>query len=188
MYLGRLYLSHGEPGAALWWLLHAHADDLLTPFDDGGAKQLLQLGFGVKDDVFQYMRRCSHENLKSNPLYKKLFAEHIVTQVSLKPEYAYLFSRPTSLVEFQISRAYVQSMIELIEPSSDGGRLEELARYLLLLLAGWVPTMNRYLDETRIDNDIIIRYIREPDSISTARGKSILVECKKLVSSLPRTM
>jgi hypothetical protein len=178
MYLGRLYASYGEPGAAIWWLLHAHADDLLTPFDDGGAKQMLQLGFGVKKDVFDYMLLCSQENMKSSALHKKLFAEHVVTQVSLKPEYAYLFSRHTSLVEFQISRSYTRSMIDIIEPSSDGAPLEELARYLLLLLAGWVPTMNRYLDETRIDNDIIVRYVREPASISSARGKSILVECK----------
>ncbi|MBN2392713.1 MAG: hypothetical protein JXR84_18425 [Anaerolineae bacterium] len=184
MYLGQTYLR-SDPGAAMWWLLHAHADDLLTPHPEGGgaARDMLRLDFGIKEATLQYMERCAKMNLDSNEQHK-LFAEHLVMQLSLEPEYSYLFSHPTSIVEFSIGSAYALTMIDVVNSSSAGEPMEELARYLMLLLAGWVPTKNVYFGRTRMDNDLIARYIQEPEAISIAHGRAILAECKNTTSSM----
>ncbi len=174
MYLGRLYMElRDEYGAATWWLLHAHADDLLIPFDGGAAHDMLRLGFNVTEETFVLMRQCANEIIKAGKR-NELFAEHVVMRLSLKRECNHLFSYPTSLVEFPAGKAYLSSMIdaakqpkkvELSESddrksSRDGRILENLARYLVLLLAGWVPTDNIYHNRTRIDSDLIARYTR----------------------------
>jgi hypothetical protein len=184
MYLGQTYLS-SDPGAAIWWLLHAHADDLLLPHPEGGgaARDMLMLDFGVKEATFRYMERCARENLDGNEQHK-LFAEHLVMQLSLEPEHTYLFARPTSLIEFPIGSAYTLAMVDVVKSNSEGKLLEELARYLVLLLAGWVPTKNVYFGQTMMDSDLIARYIREPEAISTAHGRAILAECKNTKNSL----
>ena len=180
MYLGNIYLQ-GEPGAAIWWLLHAHADDLLNrhPEKGGAAKDMLRLIFGVDKGAFAYMERCAEENLSSNQTHT-LFAEHVVMQLSLKHEYSSLFSYPTSLVEFPIGHAYAKIMRSRVEAKPEGEPLEELARYLMLLLAGWVPTKNVYHPRTRMDSDLIARYMREPEAISSAHSRAILAECKNI--------
>jgi hypothetical protein len=184
MYLGRIYLQ-GELGAAIWWLLHAHADDLLDrhPEKGGAAKDMLRLIFGVDKGAFDYMERCAEENLSSNQTHT-LFAEHVVMQLSLRHEYSNLFSYPTSLVEFPIGRAYAATMLSRVEKKPEGEPLEELARYLMLLLAGWVPTKNVYHARTRIDSDLIARYMREPEAISSAHSRAILAECKNINDTL----
>ena len=178
MYLGSIYLQ-GEPGAAIWWLLHAHADDLLHrhPEKGGPAKDMLRLSFGVDKGAFTYMETRAEEDLRSKQTHT-LFAEHVVMQLSLKHEYSSLFSYPTSLVEFPIGRAYAETMLSRVEEEPAGEPLEELARYLMLLLAGWVPTKNVYHARTRMDSDLIARYMREPEAISSAHSRAILAECK----------
>jgi len=184
MYLGRIYLQ-GELGAAIWWLLHAHADDLLDrhPEKGGAAKDILRLIFGVDNGAFDYMERCAEGDLNSSQMHR-LFAEHVVMQLSLRHEYSNLFSYPTSLVEFPIGRAYSATMLSRVEKEPKGEPLEELARYLMLLLAGWVPTKNVYHARTRIDSDLIARYMREPESISSAHSRAILAECKNINNTL----
>ena len=180
MYLGRLYMRiHGEQGTAMWWLLLAHADDLLIPHPQGGggARDMLRLGFNVTNDAFNFIRERANEIISNRKGYE-LFAEHIIVQLSKEPKYSRLFSYPTSLTEFPICRAYVSTMIDIAKTSSSGKILEDLARYLVLLLAGWIPTDNTYHNRTRIDSDLIARYTREPETISTAYGRVILAECK----------
>jgi hypothetical protein len=184
MYLGRIYLQ-GELGAAIWWLLHAHADDLLGRHAEkgGAAKDMLRLIFGVDKGAFDYMERCAEENLSNNQTHT-LFAEHVVMQLSLRHEYSSLFSYPTSLVEFPIGRAYAAAMLSRVKEKPEGEPLEELARYLMLLLAGWVPTKNVYHARTRMDSDLIARYMREPEAISSAHSRAILAECKNIDNTL----
>ncbi len=184
MYLGQIYLQ-GELGAAIWWLLHAHVDDLLDrhPEKGGAAKDMLRLIFGVDKGAFDYMEECVEQNLSSNETHT-LFAEHVVMQLSLRHEYSRLFSYPTSLVEFPIGRAYAATMLSRVEKQPEGKPLEELARYLMLLLAGWVPTKNVYADRTRMDSDLIARYMREPEAISSAHSRAILAECKNINHTL----
>ena len=184
MYLGSIYLQ-GERGAAIWWLLHAHADDLLDrhPEKGGAAKDMLRLVFGVDKGAFAHMETCAEEDLSSNQTHT-LFAEHVVMQLSLKHEYSSLFSYPTSLVEFPIGRAYAETMLSRVEEKPEGEPLEELARYLMLLLAGWVPTKNVYHPRTRMDSDLIARYMREPEAISSAHSRAILAECKNISDTL----
>jgi hypothetical protein len=105
-------------------------------------------------------------------------------QLSLEPDYAYLFSYPTSLTEFPIGSAYTLTMLSTIESGSEGKLLEELSRYLMLLLTGWVPTKNLYFGDTRMDNDLVARYIRETEAISTVHGRAILAECKNVKEPL----
>jgi hypothetical protein len=180
IYLGRIYLQ-GEPGVAMWWLLHAHADDLLArhPEKGGAAKDMLRLVFGVDKIAFDCMERYAEANLNSNQTHT-LFAEHLVMQMSLKHEYSSLFSHPTSIVEFPIGGAYAATMLSRVQKKPEGEPLEELARYLILLLAGWVPTKNVYHVRTRMDSDLIARYMREPEAISSAHSRAILVECKNI--------
>ncbi len=178
VYLGRIYMQR-EPGAAIWWLLHAHADDLLHQHGEGGgaARDMLRLAFGVGEDTFLYMKKCAEESLASAQLHSR-YAEHLVMQLSLEPDFTHLFSHQTALIEFPIGRAYAATMLKRMKESSEGKTLEEFARYLMLLLAGWVPTENIYQRQTRIDSDLIARYIREPEAISTSHGRAILAECK----------
>jgi hypothetical protein len=177
-YIGRIYLQ-GEPGAAIWWLLHAHADDLLSNNKEGAAKDMLRLIFGVNKEAFDYMERCAEIDLKDSQSHT-LFAEHVVMQLSLTNEYSNLFSFPTSLVEFPIGRAYSAIMLSRVENQPDGDPLEELARYLMLLITGWVPTKNVYHLRTGIDSDLVARYMREPEAISSAHSRAILAECKNI--------
>lgn len=183
MYIGRLYMYQREPGAALWWLLHAHADDLLGGQDRGAAKDELRLSFGVSDDVFQFMSECAQRNLAANRPHT-YFAEHIVMQLSLRTDFSNLFSYATTLKEFQIGRAYASCMLARCEDSTEGTPLEEFARYLMLLLTGWVPTKNLYHSRTRMDSDLVARYTREPESISSSRARAILVECKNTYETI----
>lgn len=185
MYLGRIYAAVNDPGAAVWWLLHAHADDILNQISEqgGAAQQMLQLTYGVSDDTFQYMRSCANDHVNPDRSYT-YFAEHLVMLLSLESQHSHLFSHPTSLVEFPIGNAYAQTMIDVIEQSSEGTILEHLARYLILLIAGWVPTKNIYHWRTDIDSDVVARYVREPETISSAYGRAILCECKNVDRSL----
>lgn len=184
MYLGRIY-QQGELGAAIWWLLHAHADDLLGqhPAKGGAAKDMLRLIVGVDHEAFDYMQRCAEEDLSSNQTHT-LFAEHVVMQLSLRHEYSSLFSYPTALVDFPIGRAYAATMLSRVEEEPAGEPLEELARYLILLRAGWVPTKNLYHPRTGMDSDLIARYMREPEAISSAHSRAILAECKNISGAL----
>lgn len=185
MYLGRIYAAINDPGAAVWWLLHAHADDILNQISErgGAAQQMLQLTYGVPDDVFEYMRSCANDHVNLDRAYT-YFAEHLVMLLSLESQYSHLFSHPTSLVEFPIGHAYAQTMIDVIEHSSEGTIMEHFARYLILLIAGWVPTKNIYHWRTDIDSDVVARYVREPETISSAYGRAILCECKNVDRSL----
>jgi hypothetical protein len=102
---------------------------------------MLRLGFNVTDDAFNFMQARADEIISNKKGYE-LFAEHIVVQLSKEPKYSRLFSYPTSLTEFPIFRAYASAVIDIAKKSSSGKILEDLARYLVLLLAGWVPTDN----------------------------------------------
>jgi hypothetical protein len=75
-------------------------------------------------------------------------------------------------------------MLSRVEKNPEGEPLEELARYLMLLLAGWVPTKNVYHPRTQIDSDLIARYMREPEAISSAHSRAILAECKNISNTL----
>jgi hypothetical protein len=75
-------------------------------------------------------------------------------------------------------------MLSRVEKKPEGEPLEELARYLMLLLAGWVPTKNVHHPRTRIDSDLIARYMREPEAISSAHSRAILAECKNINDTL----
>jgi hypothetical protein len=182
MYLGRLYLQR-EPGAAIWWLLLAHADDLLNQNQGGAAKDMLRLYFGVSFEAFDYMEHVADKCLKSKELHC-LFAEHVVMLLSLHPGFASLFSHSTSLFEFPIDPGYAAALYKRVEKTPKGEPLEEMARYLILLLSGWIPTKNIYQHRTNIDSDLIARYVREPESISDAQGRAILIECKNIKGSL----
>ena len=184
MYLGRIYLQ-SDLGAAAWWLLHAHADDLLGEHKEGGgaARDMLRLSFGVGEDVFSYMKKLSEKSLNSDQRHM-WYAEHLVMQLSLRPEFSRLFAFPTLHVEFPIDRAYAEAMLTRVEKKADGKPLEELARYLMGLLAGWVPTSNVYHPRTRMDSDVLVRYLREPEAISSAYTRAILVECKNVDNPL----
>ena len=174
-----------EPGAAIWWLLHAHADDLLNGHANkgGAAHDILRLTFGMSDRAFEYMESRTKHCLESEEPHT-YFAEHVVMQLSLEPEYSHLFSHPTSLTDFPIGRAYAASMLARVENIPEGQPLEEFSRYLILLLTGWVPTKNLYHLRTEIDSDLVARYVREPESISSAYTRSILVECKNIDRTL----
>jgi hypothetical protein len=184
MYLGRI-CPQGELGAAVWWLLHAHADDLLArhPASGGATKDMLRMIVGIDHGAFGYMERCAEEDLASNEPHRS-FSEHVVMQLSLVDEYSTLFSYPTSLVEFPIGRAYAETMLSRVEVRPEGEPLEELARYLMLLLAGWVPTKNLFHPRTRMDSDLVARYMREPEGISSAHSRAILAECKNIDDTL----
>lgn len=180
MYTGQLYLRCGERGGAIWWLLHAHADDLLNGQERGAAHDMLQFVFGVPESVFDYLK--SKKDSNSNQPYT-LFAEHLVMQLSLNQEFAYLFSYPSSQPEFSIGRAYAKTMLSRIEPNGPNGNLEgkpleDFVRYLVLLLSGWVPTENVYHNRSGIDSDVVARYIRAPESIAHSHPPAILIECK----------
>jgi hypothetical protein len=181
MYLGQLCLQFGERGNSIWWLLHAHADDLLNGQTKGAAHDLLRLSFNVSPDVFEYMKKRKDQNSKGNEPHT-LFAEHLVMQLSLEPTYAHLFSYNTSNPNYPIGHAYAQSMLfrvdQQIAEKYTGRPLEEFARYLVLLMPGWIPTENTYHHRTDIDSDIVARYIREPESISSSHPLAILIECK----------
>jgi hypothetical protein len=185
MYLGQLSLQYGEQGDAVWWLLHGHADDLLEGQTRGATHDLLQLAFNVPDEVFEYMIERRDENSKSNEPHT-LFAEHLVVQLSVEPKFAKLFSYPSSQSEFPIGRAYANTIIERINTKVTVGKdekylgsyLEEFARYLVLLMPGWVPTMNTYHPRSDMDSDVIARYVREPEAISSSHPRTILIECK----------
>ena len=129
------------------------------------------------------MEKCAERCLASNEPHA-FFAEHVVMQLSLEPEFTHLFSHTTSLTDFPIGRAYAISMLVRIENTPEGRPLEELARYLIMLLAGWVPTKNLYHLRTEIDSDLVARYVREPETISSANARSILVECKNIDRTL----
>jgi len=184
MYLGRLYFQR-EPGMAIRWLLLAHADDLLNqnPDKGGAARDMLRLSFGVQYDVFDFMEQLAEKSLQSEELHT-MFAEYLVMKLSLRPDFAHLFSYPTSLVDFPVDPGYAAAMYRRIEKNPSGEPLEEMARYLVLLLLGWVPTKNIYHKRTPIDSDLIARYVREPETISEAHGRAILIECKNINESL----
>lgn len=179
MYLAYIYLDQKEPGTAIWWLLLTQADDLLDEHGEkgGAGKDMLQLVFGVNDDVLEEMEKITGDCLSSREPHK-LYAEHIVMTLALIPKYLWLFSYPTTTTEFPICRSYAHAMLSRLENDTTGSALEELARYLILLLSGWVPSPNLYAVGTRIDSDLIARYTREPQRISEAHGRTMLIECK----------
>ena len=140
-YLGQICFDHGNIGEAIWLLLHVPADDLLgtPPHPHGGAYDFLRLALGVSDDVFQYLEYCL--KIRGNERHE-LFAEHLVTQLSLKPSCANLFSYPSMQLGFPIGRAYARNMLDRVnrrvstnEQDSEehyvGRYLEELVRYLI---------------------------------------------------------
>ncbi len=195
MYLGMLYQTYNEPGAAIWWLLHAHADDLLTQAGKGGgaAQDLLRLAFGVSEEALDDMAHCT--DYEDTTIYSR-YAEHAVVQFSKNPQHSHLFSHPTSLTEFPIGQAYARTVLDTIDElfqvpqdkmiNNEKGRLlEDLGRYLLLLLAGWVPISNMISIGESGETDLIARYTREPESISTAHGRAILAECKNWEKPVP---
>ncbi len=184
-YLGQVCVRQGDFGQAIWWLLHAQADDTLSSssdteaFPEGGACDFLRLSFGVNAEVFRYMSSVKRDN-KGEPY--TLFAEHLVMQLSLQPSFANLFVYSSAELGFPISRAYAKSMLSRVDPQIVGkymGKpLEEFVRYLVLLMPGWIPTENTYHHRTDIDSDVVARYVREPESISNSHPRAILIECK----------
>ena len=89
------------------------------------------------------METCADESLNSAEEHH-WFAEHLVMRLSLRQEFLNLFGFPTRLVEFPIGRSYARCLLDCVKEASEGKYLEELARYLFLLIAGWVPTQNIY--------------------------------------------
>jgi hypothetical protein len=186
-YLGQIYQKEKELGSAIWWLLHAHAADLVVqPSQDyyhkGSAYHLLSLAFDIPAQVFEYMKTCRNKNAESGEPHT-LFAEHLVMQLSLESEFAYLFSYPTLHSELPIGRAYAKHMLDRVNKKNkkdryEGAPLEEFVRYLVLLMSGWIPTKNTYHENSGIDSDVVARYIREPESISSSHPRAILIECK----------
>jgi hypothetical protein len=179
MHIGRIYWHHQDLGGAIWWFLHGRADDLLNGTNRGANYQMLRLGFNVSDEILTFMEQKVQESLQNQAVFG-WFAEHIVVQLSHKPEYSRLFAYPTAIIEFPVGKAYARALLELVLSTSEGKPMERLARYLLLLLSGWVTTENKFYYRTRMDSDLIARYIRETESISSANGKIILAECKNV--------
>ena len=184
-YLGQVCVRQGDFGQAIWWLLHAQADDTLSSPSDaddfpvGGACDFLRLYFGVNDEVFRHMMELKRGN-QDEP--HTLFAEHLIMQLSLNHSFANLFIHHSAELEFLISRAYAKNMLSRVDQQNkgkyEGKPLEELVRYLVLLMPGWIPTENTYHHRTDIDSDVVARYVREPESISSSHPRAILIECK----------
>src|SRR5258706_2313267 len=95
-YLGLIYHGRNDLGATSWWLLQAHAADLLSgqvgdTYHKGSAYFMLRLVFNVPEQVFDSMRNYRNKKLQNGDDQAQL-PEHLVLQLYLEPKFANLFA------------------------------------------------------------------------------------------------
>ncbi len=193
-YLSKLYLSHGDNGAAIRWALLTQADDILGGHSKGGGagKQALVTIFGIASEELKLFNKIAKNNLTivennsskdwSRP---EAYAENILIKFALQaPESSHLFAQDSLLQEYPLSLPYYNSLLSLVDvdhasSKEKGEILEDLATYLFMLIPAWSPRRNLLDEFNTFETDIVVRNLkRTSDPTVEILGRHILVECK----------
>lgn len=182
--LMQLHERKGDEGAAIRWALLAHADDLLgtNPNGGGAAKQWLRTKFGMSKQELAEFRQIATQDSGTMRLAEGMIIRLALSDFSLE----HLFSRPSSCREFPASLPYLKALWNRVLVSRNstkntekGSSLETLAKYLFLLVPGWVPRRNVLDLDKSFEADIVVSNLSPANSLTAELfGRHILVECK----------
>jgi hypothetical protein len=174
--------------------MYTQADDMLGEHGAGGGagRQMLLTILGMTEDELSSLNDIASYNLslvrasgQEDWSIPAAFAEDAVITFALaNPEASRLLAADSSLVEFPLTPAYFDTLLQSIRADHEtttakGNALEDLATYLFMLIPALCPRRNVKDEYDTFETDLVIRNLtRRSDPITEILGRHFLVECK----------
>lgn len=188
----------GDIGAAARWALLTHADDALVGHNqEGMGTDRLRYAFGMSEQALSQFNAIIEPNQLHDHMTgwseSNRFPDDMLVKFMLNyPQYAHLFTIPTSALEFPPSIPYLDVLREDLNKSrspkqttEQGDALEYLAAYLFLLIPGLIPRRKVVPETKDFEHDLVVSNWRSSGNLEAELfGRDFLVECKNWKSSV----
>jgi hypothetical protein len=194
IWIAKIYHEYlGDIGAATRWALLTHIDDYFVGHGTGEGTQGLLYSFGMNKKILDDLNKVIESNKPKTSMgwsQSNGYADDMLVKFILEyPQYAHIFSSPTSVIEFPPCIPYLNQLWEAVKNAKSvnkkGANLEYLVAYLFLLIPGFIPQRNLIPEHRDSEFDLVVSNMRLSGNLEAELfGRSFLVECKNWSSKV----